>query len=139
MRHSPTLLRAIGAVAALATTGVHLYMWFNGVRHEHVIGPLFLLNVAAGVTIAILLLAWRHWVPLFLLAGLGASTLTAFTISTTVGLFGVHDHWTGKLVWTAATSESVAILAGLAGLLAEGHLARARETRRVSRRTPSHA
>jgi hypothetical protein len=109
-------IRLIAAVAALVSAAVHLGMWFNGVRDEPGIGPLFLLNAVAGVVIAVLLVTWKHWVPFFLVLGLGASTLGAFTISATVGLFGLHEHWTGNLVWTATVAEVVAIVTGLVGL-----------------------
>lgn len=108
--------RALAAVAALVSAAVHLGMWFNGVRDEHGIGPLFLLNAVAGVVIAVLLVTWRHWIPFFLVLGLGACTLGAFAVSATVGLFGLHEHWTGNLVWTATIAEAVAILTGLVGL-----------------------
>ena len=79
------------AIAALVSGGVHLRLWFDGFRQLDVIGPAFLLNAVAGGVIAVLLLLWRSWVPLFLAVGLGASVLLAFTISTTpMGLFGVH-------------------------------------------------
>ena len=105
-------MRMIVAAAVLVSAGVHLTMWFNGVRSQHVIGPAFMFNAVAGVVIAVLLVAWRHWIPLFLATGFGLSTLGAFIVSTTVGLFGVHDHWAGGYVWTAATAETVAILLG---------------------------
>jgi len=112
-------IRLLAAAAALVSAAVHLGMWFNGVRDEHGIGPLFLLNAVAGVVIAVLLVAWKHWIPFFLVLGLGACTLGAFTISATVGLFGLHEHWVGNLVWTAAIAEAVAILTGAAGLWRE--------------------
>jgi hypothetical protein len=59
-----------------------------------------------------LVLVWRHWLPLLLAVGFGASTLAAFVVSATVGLFGVHEVWTGGAVLTAAVSEVVAILCG---------------------------
>jgi hypothetical protein len=71
------------------------------------------------VVIAVLLVAWRHWIPLFLAVGFGASTLGAFIVSATVGLFGVQESWTGGAVLTAAASEVVAILAGLVALAQE--------------------
>ena len=40
----------------------------------------FLVNVVAGVVIAVLLLTWQHWVPAFLTLGFGLSTLGAFVI-----------------------------------------------------------
>ena len=107
-------LRIVAAVAVLVSAVVHLKLWFDGFRDIDVIGPAFMLNAVAGVVIAVLLLAWRHWIPSFLAAGFGASTLGAFIISATVGLFGVHESWSGGYVLAAAISEAVAIVAGLA-------------------------
>ncbi len=53
-----------------------------------IIGPLFLVNVVAGVVIAIAVLVWRHWLPLLAAAGFGAATLVAFLPDRTIGLFG---------------------------------------------------
>jgi len=120
--------RLVAAAAVLVSAGVHLDMWFNGVRHQSV-GPAFLMNFAGGLVIAALLVTWRHWVPPLLAVGFGFSTIGAFVIAATVGLFGVHDHWTGGYVWTAFVSEVVAILAGAAVLWREGW---------VPRRSTSH-
>jgi hypothetical protein len=105
------LFRLVTAVAVLVSAAVHLKLWFDGFRHESV-GPPFMLNAVGGVVITVLLLTWRHWVPAFLAVGFGIATLGAFTIAATVGLLGVHEHWTGVYVWTAAVAEVVAILAG---------------------------
>lgn len=121
-------LRVLGAVAALISGIVHLRMWFDGVRDQDVIGPAFMVNAVAGVTIAVLLVAWRHWVPLFLLAGFGASTLGAFIVSTTVGLFGIHATWEGFNVWASAVTEVIAIVIGLWALYSEGWLASLRQS-----------
>jgi hypothetical protein len=106
-------LRIVAAVAVLVSAVVHLKLWFDGFRDTDIIGPAFMLNAVAGAVIAVLLLAWRHWIPAFLAAGFGASTLGAFTIAATVGLFGVHESWSGGYVIAAAISEAVAIVAGL--------------------------
>ena len=108
-------IRILAAAAVLVSAAVHLKMWFDGVRDQDVIGPAFMLNAVAGVVIAGLLLLWQHWIPAFLTLGFGASTLGAFIIASTVGLFGVHTTWEGVQVWTAAVSEVVAIVTG--GLL----------------------
>ena len=63
---------------------VHLYEWLNGMRHVHVIGPLFVVNIVAGVVIAVLLVTWHHWFAPFLAFGFGASTLGGFAIATTL-------------------------------------------------------
>lgn len=113
-------VRIVAAVAVLVSAYVHLYEWFNGFRHMNVIGPLFLVNVVAGVVIAVLLFTWKHWLAPFLAFGFGATTLTGFVIATTSsGLFGAHEKWHGPYVWAAAISESVAIVAGLIALSRE--------------------
>jgi hypothetical protein len=105
--------RIVTAVAALVSAYVHLKLWLDGMRDVDVIGPAFLFNAVAGLVIAVLLLTWRHWVPGFLAAGFGASTLGAFILSATVGLFDVHEQWTGGYQLTAAAAEVVCIIGGL--------------------------
>ena len=105
-------MRLLAAVAVLVSAAVHLYLWFDVFSSETVVGPAFLLNAFGGAVIAALLVVWRHWLPPLLAIGFGVSTLTAFVIAATVGLFGVHEHWTGWAVWTAAAAEVVAVVAG---------------------------
>ena len=113
-------LRLLTAVAVLVSGAVHLWLWYDVFRSETVIGPMFLLNVAASIVIAGLLLRWRHWLPAFLAMGFGASTLGAFLIATTDnGLFGVHERWTGGWVFLAAAAELLAIIGGAAVLVRE--------------------
>lgn len=116
-------LRAIAAVSALISAIVHLRMWFDGVREQDVVGPAFMVNAVAGAVIAVLLLTWRHWIPLFLVVGFGAATFGAFIVSTTVGLFGIHATWEGFNVWVSAVTEVQAIVVGLWALQREGWLA----------------
>ena len=113
------VLRGMTALAVLVSAAVHLWLWFDGFADIEVIGPLFLLNAAAGAAIAAVLVTWRHWLPLLAAIGFGAATLGAFILSTTVGLFGVNERWAGWAVWTAAVSEAVAVVAGAAALVAE--------------------
>ncbi|HEX4685920.1 MAG TPA: hypothetical protein VH228_04000 [Nocardioides sp.] len=113
-------VRTVAAIAVLVSAYVHLYEWLNGMRHVHVIGPLFVVNIVAGVVIAVLLFTWKHWIVPFLAFGFGASTLGGFALATTsAGLFGDHEKWAGAYVWVAAISEVVAIVAGLIALSRE--------------------
>jgi len=105
-------MRALAAIAVLVSAAVHLSLWFDGVRDDDVIGPAFMLNAVGGAVIAVLLLAWRHWIPPFLAVGFGLSTLAAFIISASVGLFGFESTWEGWEVWTAAVAEVVAVVCG---------------------------
>ena len=112
-------MRMLAAAGVLVAAAVHLYLWFDVFRHTDVVGPAFMVNAVSGTIIAVLLVTWRHWIPLLLAVGFGASTLGAFFVAATVGLYGVHEHWTGWEVWTAAASEVVAILAAGTLLLLE--------------------
>ncbi|HYU83514.1 MAG TPA: hypothetical protein VEK80_01810 [Kribbellaceae bacterium] len=118
------IVRLLTAAAVLVSGAVHLKLWFDGFRDQDIVGPAFMVNAVAGLVIAVLLLRWRHWVPLFLAVGFGASTLGAFVVATTAGLFGLHEHWVGIYVWAAAVSEAVAIIAGVAAGVQEGWLSR---------------
>jgi hypothetical protein len=128
------VLRYVAAVAVLASVAIHGWLWFDGMRDVHVIGPAFLVNVVSGVVIALLLVRWRHWLPGALSACFGMTTLGAFTLASTIGLFGTHEKWQGFYVFGAALAESIAIIAGLALVLEDPD-----EVPVVARRTGAHA
>jgi hypothetical protein len=128
-------LRILAAAAVLVSAAIHLNLWFDVFRHTDVVGPAFMVNAIGGTIIAVLLVTWRHWIPLLLAVGFGAATLGAFIIAATVGLFGVHEHWTGWEVWTAAAAEVVAIVAAGGALLRKNPL---RSGHRREQRVPRH-
>lgn len=113
------LIRILTAVVVFVSALIHLEQWWVVFRDNAFMAPAMLLNFGGGVVITLLLLFWRHWIPLALAVLFGASTLGAFIISATVGLFGVHEHWTGWIIFTAAGVEIAAIILGLAGLAME--------------------
>ena len=119
-------MRMVTAVAVLVSAAVHLYLWLDFARDDDFLGPSFMLNAVGGAVIAVLLLVWRHWLPAFLAVGFGLSTLLAFVLATTVGLFGVTANWTGWAVWVAAVAEVVAAVTGTLVLAADNPLRRAR-------------
>lgn len=115
-------MRVLAAAAVFVSALVHLYLWQDGMKDADVVGLAFMLNTVGGTGIAVLLLVWRHWLPALLAIGFGLSTLTAFVLSATVGLFGVEEGWTGWAVWTAAIAEVVAVVVGARLLLADNQV-----------------
>jgi len=111
--------RGFAAAGVLMSADVHLFLYFDGYRDIAVIGPAFLLNGIGGIVIGIALLVWHHWLPLLAAIAFGISTLTAFYISATVGLFGVHETFGGNQVIIAEIAEWIAIAGAVVALLAE--------------------
>lgn len=112
-------VRGVVAASLVVSALVHLKLWLDGFDSIPWIGPLFMLNVAAGFALAVAVLAWRHWLPLVGAVGFGAATLLAFALSATVGLFSVHETWTGTYQVTAALAELVSVVGGVVALLRE--------------------
>src|SRR3954452_16974369 len=99
------MTRRLGALAALVSALVHLWLWFDGVKDQGTVGALFVVNVVAGLALAALLLTWHDWEPLLATAGFGAATIVAFVISATVGLFGIETGWSWY-AWLAFAAEA---------------------------------
>lgn len=106
-------LRLLTAASVLVSALVHLQLWLDGYRTIPVIGPAFLLNAVGGAAIAVAVVVWRHWLPLAAAVAFGLSTVGAFLVSTTVGLFGVQERLLGRPQLIAAVSEIAAIVFGL--------------------------
>jgi len=119
------MTRAIGALAAVVSAVVHLYLWFDGVKDQGTVGALFVVNVVAGLVIAVMLVRWKHWIPLFLLGGFGATTFGAFLIAVNGTLFGIHTDWSWYAV-LAAVSEVVAVATAALAAAQEGYLSQRR-------------
>src|SRR5665647_1830280 len=113
--------RWVTATAVLVSAVVHLYLWATGMNQADVIGPAFLLNGVGGVVLAIVVVAWRHWLPLLGAVGFGAATLGAFILSRTVGLFGVRETIWSTAAVISAVVEVLAIANTIASWRAERH------------------
>jgi len=107
----------LGALLVAAIGGIHLYLYFDYFHRIHIIGGLFLANAAAGLLLALWLLASRGALALLAGAGFAATTLAAFLISVQWGLFGYHERFSGTWQSTAGLVELVAavLLGTLAG------------------------
>ncbi|MGF0116494.1 hypothetical protein ACQFYA_09215 [Promicromonospora sp. Marseille-Q5078] len=111
--------RLVAAVAALVSAVVHVLLYLDGYDTIAVVGPLFLLNAVAGLVLAVLLLLWRHWLPLIGGIGFGGLTLLAFVLSTTVGFYGVNETFAGTNEIVAAASDVLVVVASAFALLRE--------------------
>jgi hypothetical protein len=106
--------RGLAATGVLLSAVVHLDLWdLQGFRHIPTIGPLFLLNFIGGVVIGVVMLVWRHWLPMLAAAGFGAATVAAFWISVVHGLFGLKETATGSSQVLAEVAEYAAVVFGL--------------------------
>ncbi len=105
-----TVLRWLAAAAILVSGYEHYDLWRGGYKLIPVIGPLFVVNIVAAVVIAGLLL-WRgHVLILFLAAGFAATTLAAFILSVTVGLFNFTEALTGRAQEVSGIAEIATLL-----------------------------
>jgi hypothetical protein len=112
--------RLLGAVMLLAMGGIHLYLVFDGVGGK--LGVLFVLNAIGALVLAIAIIALRGRLlslatVLSLLFMVG--TLLSLVLALTVGLFGIHEVLSFKLVPTTLVVESIGaiILAVTAALV----------------------
>ena len=126
-RQLADVLRGLTAAGVLLSAVVHLDMYASGFGAIAIIGPLFLLNTAAGLILGVAVLVWRHPLPALLAAGFGAVTAAAYWYSVLFGLFGVREVIGGWSEILAEVAEYVALLAGLsaAALLHRGRRVRA--------------
>ncbi|MFC4002352.1 hypothetical protein ACFS2C_05105 [Prauserella oleivorans] len=124
------VLRVMVVLGLLGSAWVHWVVWLDWARDTDVVGPLFLVNVVAGVVIAIAVLAWRHWLPALAAVGFGLATLGAYVLSLTVGFFGVQEQFaTQEEIWGVVT-EVACVVFGLT-LLAPRVTRAERESGRV--------
>jgi len=117
-------LRIVGALAALISAGIHLWEYFGNGYDQTGVGVPFLINGFGGVIVAILLLTWRHWIPLLLLFGFGVLTLVGYLLAATVGLLGVTETWDNVVGWISMIVEAIAIVVALVAGAREGSFPR---------------
>jgi hypothetical protein len=117
-----TVLRVLGAVAVLVVGAVHLEQYF-AVHYNvvPVIGPLFVLNFAGAVLIALgLLLPFGRLHILLALGGIGlaATSFVFLFVSEHQQLFGFEEYGyrAAIIVALAAEAAAVALLGGYLGL-----------------------
>jgi len=110
----------VSAILLLVMGGIHLYLVFYGVGG--LLGKLFVLNAIGALVLAIVIVVVRARL-LTLTAVLGlifmAGTLLALILALTVGLFGIHEVMSFRLVPTTLVVESIGtVVLAITSLLA---------------------
>lgn len=107
------LLRAVVAAGLLGSAWVHYVVWQDWASETEVVGPLFLVNVVAGVVIAIAVLVWHHWLPVLAAIGFGVATLGAYVLSLTTGFFGVTEQFATQAELWGVITEAACVVFGI--------------------------
>jgi len=110
----------LSAILLLGMGGIHVYLVFYGVGGP--LGTLFVLNGVGALVLAIAILVLRAQL-LALAAVLSllfmAGTLLALILALTVGLFGIHEVMSFRLVPTTLVVESIGtVVLAITSLLA---------------------
>jgi hypothetical protein len=104
-------LRIASAVLLLAIGVIHLFLVLIGAGGL-LVAP-FLLNAVAGIALAVGIVVLRGRLLLLdVVLGLlfAIASLLALVLALTVGLFGIHEHWTFILVPQTVVVDSIAIV-----------------------------
>jgi hypothetical protein len=102
-------LRVVVGGLLAAMVGIHLHLWNAGYSDIDWIGPLFLVNVVAGVLLCIgVLAAPRHRLAVVAASGalLQSGALGALALSVWVGLFGFVESTRATLFWPSVLVEA---------------------------------
>ena len=119
-RRALMVWQIVSAILLLVMGGIHLYLVFYGVGG--LLGKLFVLNAIGELVLAIVSVVVRSRL-LTLTAVLGlifmAGTLLALILALTVGLFGIHEVMSFRLVPTTLVVESIGtVVLAITSLLA---------------------
>lgn len=100
----PRVFRSASALLVLGAGAFHLSLYLDGYRAIPGIGPLFLVDVAAAVVLAVALLARPLGFVAIGAAGFQTAALIAFGLSRTTGLLGFSDsRWDTTAAGTVGT------------------------------------
>jgi hypothetical protein len=90
-RWAVSILALAGAALLVWSSVIHLQLWSDGYRSISVIGPLFLIQGAGGIVLALAVVALRRVALLASGALLLAGTAVGLLVSSAIGLFGFQD------------------------------------------------
>jgi hypothetical protein len=117
-------LRVLVALAVAVSGAVHLYLVADqgyGGGDGNWLEYAFWAQGVGGLVLAVLLLVWRSVWPLLGAVAYGIGTLGGFLLAVYLpdGLLGVQSVWGGWPEIVSALTEALAIVGGLAAIVAE--------------------
>lgn len=104
------LLYACDAGLLVASGLIHLHLWDIAYRHVKVLDYLFLVQVAATLVAAILLVVTRRLIIVLGSILLMAGTIVGFVLARTVGIFNFHLTFSSGLAYVVLVVEAVAVV-----------------------------
>jgi hypothetical protein len=104
------LVFVVDAGLLVASGLIHLHLWDIAYRHVKVLDVLFLVQVAAAIIAAVLLLATRNLLIVLGSALLMIGTIVGFILARTVGIFGFRLTFSSGLANAVLVVEAAAIL-----------------------------
>ncbi len=111
---------AVAGAALMVWSGViHLQLWSDGYRSISVIGPLFLIQGAGGIALAVVLAVFRRAVLMAAGAVMMAATAAGLLLSAGIGLFGYRESLAVPYAMSSLVVEfaGAAVLAAAAAIL----------------------
>jgi hypothetical protein len=101
----------LGDAGLLVTSGlIHLHLWDIAYRHVKTLDVLFLVQVAACLLAALILLVTRHVLVVLGAAMLMAGTIVGFLLARAVGIFGFRLTFSSAEAYTVLVVEGAAIV-----------------------------
>ena len=117
-RWAANILALAGAALLIWSGVIHLQLWSDGYRSISVIGPLFLIQGAGSIVLAVILALFRRLGLLAAGAVVLASTAAGLLLSASIGLFGYQE----SLAVPYAEASLVVEFAGAAVLVLAARL-----------------
>lgn len=105
------------ALGVLSVGGEHLYLWQLYFHRVHIIGPLFILNFAASLPIAVAVLLVRSQIFAVMAGGFALVTVGAYLWSSLFGLFGYKETLVGRWQLAAASTEGATVVLATVALV----------------------
>jgi hypothetical protein len=90
-RWAANILAVAGAALLIWSGVIHLQLWSDGYRSISVIGPLFLIQGAGSIVLAVVLALFRRLVLMAAGAVTLAATAAGLLLSASIGLFGYQE------------------------------------------------